>query len=380
LTRQSSPRLPCIALAIALLVTACGDGEDDGTADRAGDGPLGGTCPSPLVIQTDWWPESEHGALYELLGDGYTIDASAKSVTGSLTVDGGTSDTGIDLEIRSGGPAVGFTPPRRVMYTDDAIHLAYSSNDAAALGSDDNPTLAVVAPLEKNPQMVMWDPAKYPDVESLADLGDRGITINVLLTITFPDVLVAQGIWSEDQLDRSYDGSPARFIAADGEIAQQGFASSEPYNYENVFENWGRPLEYQLIHDAGFQVYSQPLAIRSDDLETLRPCLQLLVPIIQQAVVDFTLSPQRANAIIVDTVNTFDSGWVYDDGIAEFSTATMEELGIAGNGPDSTVGNFDLDRVQAVIDAMAAAGMEIPDGLTADQLVTNEFIDGSIGF
>ena len=27
-------------------------------------------CPDPVVIHTDWFPESEHGAMYELFGDG----------------------------------------------------------------------------------------------------------------------------------------------------------------------------------------------------------------------------------------------------------------------------------------------------------------------
>ena len=42
------------------------------TADGAVD--LASVCPSPLVIQTDWFPEAEHGALYEMVGDGYTVD------------------------------------------------------------------------------------------------------------------------------------------------------------------------------------------------------------------------------------------------------------------------------------------------------------------
>jgi hypothetical protein len=266
------------------------------------------------------------------------------------------------------------------MYIDEDIDLAYSSTDAAALATGDSPTLAVVAPLEKNPQMIMWDPASLPDVDSIADLGELGTTVNVFPTITFPRVLVAQGIWTDDQVDRSYDGTPARFIAADGAMAQQGFASSEPYNYENVFEEWGRPVEYQLIHDTGFQIYSQPLAIRPDDLDELRPCLELLVPVIQQAVVDFALDPDRTNSIVIDTVASFGAGWVYDQGIADYSTETMEELGIVGNGPDDVVGNFDLERVQAVVDAMAEAGLDVPGDLEAADLVTNEFIDPSIGF
>ena len=134
------------------------------------------------------------------------------------------------------------------------------------------------------------------------------------------------------------------------------------------------------MHDAGFQIYSQPLGIKSGDLEELRPCLEQFVPIAQQATVDFASSPDRANAIIVDTSLSSTPVGSTGDAVAEFSVNAMTDLGLDGNGPDDIVGNFDIDRVQGVIDAMSGAGMDVPDGLSASDIVTNEFIDESIGF
>ena len=64
----------------------------------------------------------------------------------------------VDVEVRTGGPAIGFQAPPTVMCIDTDVALAYVSTDQAALFYDDVPTLAVVATLEKNPQMIMWDP------------------------------------------------------------------------------------------------------------------------------------------------------------------------------------------------------------------------------
>ena len=89
-------------------------------------------------------------------------------------------------------------------------------------------------------------------------------------------------------------------------IAQQGFASAEPYNYENVFEEWGKPVRYQTLHDGGFEVYSQTLAVRPDTLEALTPCLEAFVPIVQQAAIDYINAPDRANVIIIDAVAQYD--------------------------------------------------------------------------
>ena len=338
---------------------------------------LADVCPSPLVVQTDWFPESEHGAMYELLGDDYTVDVNNKVVRGSMVLGG--ADLGIEWEVRTGGPAIGFSPVSQHMAADSGIHLGYASTDQQVNHWDVAPLVSVVAPLERNPQMVMWDPGTYPDVAGLADLGAQGITINVFGGGTFPEVFIAQGIWSRDQVDPSYEGNPSRFVAANGSIAQQGFASSEVYTYEHVYEEWGKPVAFQLLHDAGFQIYSQTIGVRPGDMEDLRPCLERLVPIIQQASVDFAVDPDRANAIIVDAVEKYQDFWVYPPDLADFSVQAQIDFGLVGNGPDGTAGNMVGERIAKVLDDMRAAGMDIDPGLTADQLFTNEFIDESIG-
>ena len=377
-----------------VIVAACGDDDgetsnettvapattaatDETTTGDAAPVDLAAVCPDPLVIQTDWFPEAEHGGLYELVGEDYTVDTDLKVVRGPLVASG--QDTGIHIEIRTGGPAIGFQPVSVLQYSDDGIHLGYANTEGQIRRHEATPVLSVVAPLEINPQAIYWDPETYPDVETLADLGEQGITINVQEGATFADVFVAEGIWQADQIDPSYDGSPARFVAEGGAIAQQGFASAEPYTYEHVVEEWGRPLRYQTLHDAGFEVYSQTLAVVPDRLEELRPCLELFVPIAQQAAIDYINAPDRANAVIIDAVEQYDDFWTYDEGLAQYSVETQRELGLVGNGPDGTLGNMDEARVQGVIDQMRDAGLDVPEDLTVADLVTNEFVDPNIG-
>ena len=358
-----------------------------GTAGTASEGAaladiavdLSGVCPSPLVVQTDWFPESEHGAMYHLIGDGYTVDTENQVVQGPMVLDG--TDLGIDFQIRTGGPAIGFAPVSSYMYTDESIHMGYASTDAQILQYGDAPLVAVVAPLEQNPQMIMWDP-ELANVDSIADLGREGVTVNVFGGGVFPQVFVAQGIWNADQVDPSYDGSPARFVSEGGAIAQQGFASSEVYTYEHIYEEWGRPVEFQLLHDAGFQIYSQTLGVRPRDMDTLRPCLERVVPIFQQAVISFDASPGGGNAVIVDAVEQYASFWVYPPELADFSVQAQRDYGLIGNGPDSVVGNMEADRIQGLLDSILATDLaaDVADGLTAGDLFTNEFIDENIGF
>ncbi|MFM8531460.1 MAG: hypothetical protein ACKOD2_17655 [Ilumatobacteraceae bacterium] len=197
---------------------------------------------------------------------------------------------------------------------------------------------------------------------------------------TYLDVFVAEGVVDESIIDPSYDGSPSRFIAEGGAIAQQGFASAEPWQYENEFTEWGKPVKSQLIHHAGFEIYAAPLAIRAGEREALDSCLKAFVPVVQKAVIGYAADPARANGIIIDAVAQYADFWVYGEGVAAYSAQTQAELGLIGNGPDSTVGNFDLERAEKVLQQMTDAGLDVPADLTADQIYTNDYIDASIGF
>jgi hypothetical protein len=364
-----------VAVPLAVAATSPPTSEPGGSRPPTEPVDLSGVCPETIVIQTDWFPESEYGAVYNLLGDDYEVDVESKIVSAPLVSEG--QPTGIDIEIRAGG-AAGSGDVETLMYTDDSITLAFGTTDGQILSWENTPLMSVVAPLEISPLMIMWDPETYPDVTSIADLGEQGITINAFGGQTFTPVLAAMGVISEDQVDPSYDGGPSRFIAEDGAIAQQGFASGEPFLYEHVFEDWLRPVEFQLIHDAGFQTYSQTLAIRPDDLDSLRPCLEAFVPVVQRSAVEFINDPARANAAIVDIVEQYDTFWVYTSDLADYSVQTQADLGLTGNGPDETIGNLDPDRVETLLQQVRDAGLEVPDDLTADQLYTNEFVDESI--
>lgn len=331
---------------------------------------LAEVCPSPVIFQLDWNPEAEHGAMYEMVGDDYSIDSDNFIVSGSLV--SGEEDTGVDVEIRTGGPAIGFQQVTAQLYQDTDIHFGYISTDEAIENFNDLPTISFVAPLEKNPQIIMWDPDTYPEAETIADLPDDTI-VRYFGGASYIPFLLDQGIVVDGQLDDTYDGTPAVFVAEGGAIAQQGFASAEPFIYQNEVPEWGKPVNYQLIHDTGFEIYAAAIGARAGDFEELTPCIEAIAPVIQQAQVDYVNDPAATNELIIEAVEAYDNGWVYSAAVADFSVEAQLSDGLVSNGPDSTLGNFDLDRIQSVIDILGA------EGITPEDLVTNEFIDESIG-
>lgn len=377
---KSTLRTTAGLLALVMLAGCADSSESTDTTSASATGTLTGVCPDTVVIQTDWNPEAEHGFVYELVGDGYEVDAAGLRVTGPLVASG--VDTGVKVQVRAGGPAVGFTSPTSLMYSDPDIFLAFAATYSQVQNSSEFPTVGVVAPWAINPQIVMWDPATYPDVKTIADLKATGAKVRYFGGLAWMDYFIATGVLDEAQADASYDGTPANFVADGGTSAQQGFATSEPYYYENVLADWGKPVAYQMIHDAGWTSYAQTLATKPENIEQYRDCLAQLVPMIQQAQVDFVANPTSTNALILDLVAQYNNGWLYDEGQAAASVQLALDNKLIANSPDGTLGSFDVARVDEflaiAVPILEGLGEKVKPGLGSADLVTNEFIDPAI--
>lgn len=382
------PRVTFRSLAITLVVVlaACGNtpsGETtvssptdttDETTPIVDTNDLSETCVSPVVVQTDWYPQAEHGGIYELLGSDYTVDAQRGATTGSLVFQG--ADTGVDLEIRAGGPFI-ESPVVTELFLDDAIMFGYVGSDVALSRYGEAPTLAVFNALTINPQVILWNASEHPGVTTIAEIANEVPAVSVFGDRPYMRYLVSEGVVPNEKVDTNYKGS---LMLATDDIAHQGFATSEPFRYANL-ESGSIETAYQLVHDAGWISYPQNLAINKLRLETLRPCLAKLVPMMQQAQIDFVASPDRTVATILDVVEQFDTTWSQSAELANYAIATMKELGIVGNGDTTTFGDFESPRLDDFIvratPILREQGLTIPD-LTASDIATNEFLNPDI--
>lgn len=374
------------ALALSACSSDSGATTDTKTTSAAAAVDLSSVCPANVVIQTDWNPEADHGHLYELLGDDYKVDASKKSVSGTL-MSGGKS-TGVQVEIRSGGPAIGYASVSSQMYQDKDIMLGYVTTDEGVQNSAKLPTTAVMAENDISPQMIMWDPATYPDVTTIKELGaalekNDGV-VRYFGGSAYMEYLIGNGILPKSVTDGSYDGTPSKFVVAKGNDAQQGFATAEPFIYKNQVAAWGKDVKYQLVNDTGYPIYPEAMSVRTGDLTKLSPCLKKLVPVLQQADVDYITNPGTTNMLVANLVTQYNNGWVYDEDVANYGVETMKKLKIASNGDNDYVGDMDTERIQKVIDIdtpiYEKSGTKLKSGLAPEDLFTNEFIDKSIGF
>lgn len=375
--------LAALLAASAFTFAACG-GDDEDTTSAASttaatsEVDLAGICPETVVIQTDWMPEADHSESYALIGGTPKYDKSKKRVSGDLYYKG--KPTGVKVEVRAGGPATGFQTPTQQMYTDSSITLGYENTDEAVRNSGKTPMTMVMAPREKWAQVLIYDPETY-DFKTIADIGKTNTKVLYFKGNYYMDYLVGAGILKKEQIDSSYDGTPARFVTSGGKVVQQGFITAEPWQYENTVKQWAKPVGALSIADAGYPNYGEALAIKASKKAELSDCLKKLVPVIQQAQVDYAKDPAATNEIIVEAAKLY-GGWDYPAELAAFGHQKQLDEGIISDGPTPALGDIDETRVQKIIDLTAPIfkkqNVTVKDGVTAADLYTNEFIDQSI--
>ena len=243
-----------------------------------------------------------------------------------------------------------------------------------------------MAPLDIAPTVLFWDENTYPDgfrsIDDLKAFASSGKGKIYLSTIkrTFGLFLLEQGIPAATFIE-GYRGDGENFVTNNGTWLNQGFVTSEVYKFAHG-NNWNKPIGYLPINDLGYRNYTGMLAVASPRLEELSPCLDRLVPLLQQATVDYARAPGEVNQLI----NEFNAGghsaswWKTQPDLMTYASRTMVETGIIGNGSDATIGDFDMQRV-AEIHAIVKPHLDerADPAVRAEDVVTNQFIDISIG-
>lgn len=340
-------------------------------------------CPKTITVQKDWLAEVEHAAVYQLIGD--------KGKMSESIYEGPLGSTGVTLKIIDGGPGMGegqtpittlFAGNLKFNITPD---LAFVSTDDAAIFSAKFPVVGVVSPLDKSPQMLFWDPATYPNgFKTINDLKEFAKTGNKIyvgsIKQTFGKYLVDQGVPASGFLE-GYAGDAEKFVTNGGKWLNQGYASNEVYDF-TTGRNWAKPVKYVLVNDLGYDYYPSVISVSKAKLPALKACLTKLVPLIQQAQVDYINDPATINKLIADyNDKKFGASfWKTPLALNEAGAKVMKDDKLVGNGSDTTLGNFDLARVQKTVD-IVKPGLDdrANKAVTAADIATNEFIDKSIG-
>jgi NitT/TauT family transport system substrate-binding protein len=201
----------CVALSLALLsLVACHRGAKSNLI--------------PVKLQTDWYPQPEHGGFYEAQLKGYY------------------QQEGLDVTITPGGPYI--VAEQQVSLGETQFGMSSSDRilDAVAQGQ---PLVAVAATMQHDPQGIMMH--ANSSVHKFGDLG--GHTIAIKTGATWFQYLVARyHLKNVHETPATY--SIANFLQ-DRNYIQQIFVTSEPFFARKA----GADIRTLLISETGYDPY-----------------------------------------------------------------------------------------------------------------------------
>jgi len=262
-----------------------------------------------VSLQTDWYPQPEHGGFYDALVKGYY------------------KAEGLDVKILPGGPFASTA----ALVAAGKIQFAMDSSDHIMQGiaNNDEPLVAIAATMQNDPQGIMVH-AESP-IHTWADI--EGHTIAVRPGSTWWDFLV-QRFHLKNVREVPLTYSVANFVR-DPTYAQQCFLTSEPYFAQGA----GTPARVLLNSDAGYAPYRV--------VETSRVYLNAhpdVVAKFTRATIrgwrDYMQDPAAANALIQKLNPAMNRDW------ARYSYEQLKK-GNFVTGPDTSgaqIGHFDPAR------------------------------------
>jgi len=220
------------SMAAALGMAARGGGGAD-AGDSAASGAVadGAAKPAKIVLQTDWYPQPEHGGFYQALANGFY------------------AEEGLDVKILPGGPnTLGVQK-----VAQDAVQFAIGRSDDVIIAASRGVPITIVASLmQKDPQALMFH--KESGITDFKDLDGRAVM--AAAGSAFIEIMQRKLDINVSVLPLDYGMS--RFLAHK-QFVQQCFITNEPYYVAREGANPGT----LLLADMGFRPYRVWYASRS---------------------------------------------------------------------------------------------------------------------
>ncbi|MGB8535728.1 MAG: ABC transporter substrate-binding protein [Acidobacteriaceae bacterium] len=188
---------------------------------------------TPVRLQTDWYPQPEHGGFYDAQIRGYY------------------KEEGLDVTILPGGPYVNTAQ----QVSAGAVQFAMGSSDNT-LESIGNgvPLVAVAATMQHDPQAIMVH--QDSPVHSFQDLDGHAVAIRLGASTWFEYLVKRYQLRNVREIPATY--SVANFLQ-DPAYIQQIFVTSEPFFARQA----GAAVRALLISQAGYDPYRVFLTSRS---------------------------------------------------------------------------------------------------------------------
>lgn len=226
---------------------------------------------APVTLQLNWFPEPEHGGFYTAL------------------VDGLYEAEGLAVEIRPGGRSIRIAGELANGRVDFAIANA---EDVVMFRSQGADVVTVMAAGQHHPRCLLM--RTDSGVRSFADLGAKGMTLQVQQGHAFVEYMRSQGLL-EGVKEVPYAGGVALTVR-DPTMAQQGYIYSEPL----LARQTGADITTLVLSDIGFDPYSSVLVTSGTTVRERPDLVRRMVAAVREGWRRYLADPAATNARLLE--------------------------------------------------------------------------------
>lgn len=326
-------------IAIISLVIAAATGCGSSTTDTQTDSDAAAKGMTPVAIQLNWYPESEHGGAFQAIADG--LFESEK----------------LNVEIRPGGRATPIGPELELGRCEFAFANA---DDVVVFRESGIDVVAVMAAMQNHPRCILA--REDSGIESFDDLS--GKTLQRQAGRAFVEFMRSRGILKGVK-EVPYHGSIASLVA-DPNIVIQAYSCAEPL----LAKQQGVAVKTLMVSDLGFNPYSSVLVTTGKLIQEQPELVQSVVRTMREGWRSYLADGASGNKLILDAN---EHGMTAE--ALQFGAATMRELAMPNEADPSSVGSMTKERWDTLFQQLAELKLVNPNNVKATDCYTLQFLN-----
>jgi NitT/TauT family transport system substrate-binding protein len=324
-----------IAIAGSLLIGGCNSSSDNSRLDH----PPTEVTTSTVLVQLNWYPEAEHGGVYQAAADDTFADAN------------------LQVEIRPGGRATPVAPELEL----GRVHFAFANADDVVVyrrqGMD---IVAVLAAMQDSPRCILV--REDSGVKSFEDLA--GMTLQRQTGRPFLKFMRSRGIL-DNVTEVPYHGSVSSLVG-DSNIAIQAYSFAEPL----LAQQQGVKVRCLMVSDLGWNPYSSVLITTGKLIKSDPDLVRSFVQATRRGWQNYLTDASKGNVAIL---RANEHGMTAE--ALEFGSTELRSLAMPDEMPLESVGMMTLERWQQLVEQMDALEENPTVEVKPEDCFTIEFLD-----
>lgn len=289
------------------------------------------------TIQLNWYPEAEHGGVYQALADGTY------------------AENGVQVTIRAGGRAIMVAPELGFGRSQFAI---VNADDVVIFRREGSDVVAVLAAVQNHPRCILV--REDSGVESFEDLA--GMMLQRQPGRMFLEFLRARG-FLDDVREVAYSGIAG--LVTDPKMAIQAYSFAEPLQLRQQ----GVEPRTLMVSELGWNPYSSVLITTGDLIRDNPELVRRVVHATRRGWQNYLTDPELGNEAILKA-NQY--GMTAE--ALKFGSVELGKLALPDEAPIESLGLMTPERWETLVEQIDELDPANAGKVKPDECYTTEFV------